>query len=40
MEFAKPEQQPVGLPEQRVVNLVRSSAGNVGGQRHAVATLV
>ena len=36
----QPEQQPVGLPEQRVVVGVRASAGQVGGQRNAVATLV
>ena len=36
----QPEQRPVGLPEQRVVIGVGASTGELGGQRHAVATFV
>ncbi len=36
----QPEQRPVGLPEQRVVVGIGPSAGELGGERHAVATFV
>jgi len=38
--FGQRDQQFVGMSEQRVVVRVRTTAGQVGGQRHAVATLV
>ena len=38
--LAEPEQQGVGLPEQLIVAVVGTAAGQIGGQRHAVAALV